>query len=126
MRLLGIDYGRAKIGLSRAETFLAEPWLVIANNEHLLTRLDSLCRQEEIQLIILGLPEGPLVKEIQLFAGKLTRQTGLKVIFEPETLTTQDAIGKMIAAGKKRKFRRQKEDACAAALILQNYLDNHV
>jgi len=45
------------------------------------------------------------------------------VAFQDETLTSRSALAKMIAAGKKRQFRRQKEDAAAAALILESYLE---
>jgi putative Holliday junction resolvase len=77
-----------------------------------------------VKKLIIGLPEGKLEKEIREFALKLSQLTSLPVDFEPETLTTEEALAKMIEAGKGKKARREKKDAFAAALILQNYLDS--
>ena len=77
-------------------------------------------------IISIGLPEGKIVPQVKQFAEELSQKTGIPVIFQDETLTSQEAVAKMIMAGKRRKARREKEDAVAAALILQSYLDTHV
>ena len=124
MILLGIDYGQAKMGLALAEDFLAQPYGVLANNKNLLAKIGKICHQQAVKKIVVGLPEGTKVKtEVKSFARRLRGVLRLPVEFHPETLTTQEAIAKMIAAGKRRKKRRQQEDAFAAALILQDYLE---
>jgi len=72
--------------------------------------------------IIIGLPESGLIKQIKNFGEKIKKMTDLPVLYHPETLTTKDALAKMIEAGIRKKARRKKEDAVAAALILQNWL----
>ena len=46
------------------------------------------------------------------------------IIFHDETLTTKDAIRLSIEAKVNRKKRKEMEDAYAATLMLQNYLDS--
>jgi putative Holliday junction resolvase len=123
MILLGIDYGQARVGLALAEGPLAQPIAVFKNKPGLVEKVAALCRHQKVEKVIIGLPEGHLVSKIKEFGKKLKELVSLPVKFEPETLTTQEAIAKMIAAGKKRQARQQFKDSFAAALILQQYLD---
>jgi putative Holliday junction resolvase len=123
MVYLGIDYGRAKVGLAISEGFLAQPLVVLPNGKKLLGKISSLVQQQRVKKIIIGLPEGNLKEEIKIFGQKLKKLASLPIEFEPESLTTQEAVVKMIEAGKGKKARREKKDAFAAALILQSYLD---
>lgn len=122
MKILGIDYGRKKIGLAISEGILATP-LAVVKEKQPLAAIKKICLDQQITEIVIGLPESGIVEEIKLFGQKLETMTGLTVAFQDETLTSRSAVAKMIAAGKKRKFRRQKEDAVAAALILESYLE---
>lgn len=126
MVYLGIDWGQSKIGLAIAEDGLVQPLEVLESNKNLLGRLSRLCQEQLIGKIIIGLPEGKLEKEVKKFGQKLAKLSSLPVEFEPEILTTQEAIAKMIQAGKRQKARKKKEDAFAAALILQSYLEKNV
>ena len=122
MTILGIDYGRKKIGLALSEGILAEP-LTVVRKERSVSRIKEICKNQGVTKIVMGLPDSGLVEEIKLFAQKLSGMTGLTVTFQDEVLTSQSAVVKMIEAGRNRKFRRQKEDAVAAALILESYLE---
>lgn len=123
MKLLGIDYGLRKVGLARAEAGLVEPLAVLENSLNLVERIAKVCQQEGIERIVVGLTNGKLAERIEGFAKKLGLLTRLPIDFQDETLTTQEAIAKMIQAGKKQKDRREFEDAVAAACLLQNYLE---
>lgn len=118
MRILGIDFGEKKIGLAISEGMLAEPLGIISITNDQLPII-KLCQREKIEQIVVGLPEGRLAARVKKFASELAKLTGLPVEFQDETLTSQDAIAKMKEIGKKIK----DEDAIAAALILQSYLD---
>lgn len=123
-RVLSIDYGLKKIGLAIADGEWAEPLMVIANKkEKVLSLIEIICQKQKIEKIVVGLPESGLVAEIKKFASDLGKKTVLEVFFQDENLTTQDAIVKMISAGKSRRSRKKNEDAVAAALILQSWLD---
>jgi len=126
MRILGIDYGLKKIGLALTDGQLAEPLGVIRirrENQDITRAIDLICQKEEVEEIVIGLPESGLVGKIKKFGSDLEKLTGLPVFYQDENLTTQDAIAKMIEAGKSRKARKEKEDAVSAALILQDWLN---
>ena len=126
MRLLGIDFGLKKIGLAMSEGGIMDPLLVIENSKEAFQKISSLCQEHEIEQIVVGLPKGKLVPQIKEFGEKLASLIKLPVVFQDETLTSKLAIAKMIEAGKGRMARREKEDAIAAALILQDYLEKNV
>jgi putative Holliday junction resolvase len=100
-----------------------KPLDVFRKDQRLFCRLKKLIGQYEVAGIVVGLPEGELVGEVKRFGRKLRQQLKQPVWFVSESLTSQEAIGKMIQAGKPRQFRAKMEDAVAAALILQTYLE---
>lgn len=123
MRLLAIDFGLKKIGLAFSEGKLAEPLAVVKNQASAVETIAKICREHQIKKIVIGLPEGKTAEQIRPFAQSLSRSTRLPVAYHDETLTTREAIAKMVEAGRGRRYRQDKEDAFAAALILQSYLD---
>lgn len=125
MRILGIDYGRAKVGLAVAETKtgLTEP-LLVKSPKKFLAEAAGLAKEQQIDRIVVGLPGGPLDSEIKKFGQEVGRATFLPVEFFDETLSTYEAQRRLIASGKKRKLRRDKEDAFAAAVMLESYLES--
>jgi putative holliday junction resolvase len=126
MRILGIDYGKRKIGLAFADTFLAEPHSVVRYKDHddAIQKIIDVIRIVGVDQIVIGLPSGVVKKSAEDFGEILQIKTKLPVIFQDEILTTQDAVKMSIEAGIKRKKRKRMEDAYAAALILQQYLDS--
>jgi putative Holliday junction resolvase len=127
MKILGIDYGRAKIGLAvgDTETGLVEPIAVlrIANFQIFKLRIEKIVREHAVRKIVIGMPGGKMEEEIRRFGEQLRKQTGLPVEYFDETLTSQEAQKILIKIKRKRKFRREKEDAFAAAIMLESYLD---
>ena len=126
MKILGIDYGRKKIGLALGDTVtkLAEPLKTIKNFKFEILNLKSILNDQIIQKIVIGLPNGKMDEEIKVFGENLKKGTGLPVEYFDETLTTQDAQRILITGGGKRKKRKEKEDAVAAALMLENYFNS--
>lgn len=123
MKVLGVDFGLRKIGLAIAEEGLAQPLLVIENPAKFVERIANICQENEVGRIVIGLPEGRIAEKVKEFASNLSLVVSLPIDFQDETLTTREAIVRMITVGKKRKKRRKEEDAFAAACILQEYLD---
>ena len=128
VKVLGIDFGLRKIGLALAETEskLAVPFTVITvrgSEENVVKKIEGFCQQEGVGKIVIGLPESGLVQRIKNFGEKVCQVTALPVLYQAETLTTKDALAKMKEAGIRGKARRKKEDALAAALILENWLN---
>ena len=127
MRLLGIDFGRAKIGLAVSEGFLAEPYSVIRyeDEKELLEKIKVLVDKEQIDKVVVGVSEGKSAEEATSFGEKL-RELGLEIIFFDETLSTVSAQELSREAGMKRKKRKALEDAFAASVMLQSFLDSNV
>lgn len=125
MKLLGIDYGRSKIGLALATSAIAEPLKVAKfdSEKDLIKKVGQIVQVEKVDKIVVGVSEGEMAEESKKFGRKLEEEIGVEVNFSDETLTTEDAQLLAISAGVSRKKRRGMEDAYAAALILQNYLD---
>ena len=126
MRILGIDYGRRKIGIAFGDERLVEGFTVIRyeDEKKALEKIIKIIKKEKINEIVIGVSEGQIGEESRRFGEKLGKKVNLPVHFQDETLTTQDAQALSIIAGIKRKKRRALEDAYSAALILRNYLDS--
>ncbi len=125
MKYLGIDYGTKRVGIATSddEGSMAFPLCVIENKKNLIEEIVGLCRDERIEKIIVGesnnLYNGhnPIMKEITPFAELLREFTHLPVDFMTEVLTSREA---MHIQGD-----NMMNDASAAAIILQSYLDRN-
>lgn len=130
-KILGVDFGERRVGLAVTAGDLAEPLLIIEVDNQMVAveKIKEICQREKIQEIVLGLPfdaegqVGPAAKKAKNFGQKLVAATGLKVVFRDETLTSEEALAKMVEAGRPQKKRRHLDDV-VAALILQEYLDS--
>lgn len=118
MKILGVDWGEKRIGLAIAEDGLAEPLGVISSVEELI----ELAKNQKVEKIVLGLPEGKHEKQVRELGRRLEKELGVEVVFRSEVLSTEAALKVAIKAGKGKKDRREL-DAIAAAILLQEYLD---
>lgn len=127
MRLLGIDYGRAKVGLAVSEGILAEPLSVIRyeDEKELFENIRAIADKERIDKMVVGVSEGKSAEEARSFGDKL-RSMGVEVAFFDETLSTVSAQELSREAGIGRKKRKALEDAFAASVMLQSFLDSNV
>ena len=124
MRILGIDYGRNKIGMAvgETETKLVEPLGTVRSRSPILS-IKEIVTRKKVEKVVMGVPGGKMEEEIRRFGDNLRKGTGLPVEFFDETLTTQDAQKALMVGGGRRKARREREDAIAAAIMLELYLD---
>lgn len=125
LKILGIDWGKAKIGLAISEGVLAEPLQVVkySSQEEALEKTSDIIKKEGIEEIVIGISEGESEALAREFGSLLEGKLGIKVNFENETLTTVEAEAQAIEAGVPRERRKKMEDAYSAAIILQSYLD---
>ncbi|MGM9650093.1 MAG: Holliday junction resolvase RuvX [Butyricicoccaceae bacterium] len=133
MKIMGIDYGDARTGISISDPtgFLAGQPQVIHqwNLEKLTDELCELIRRERIEEIVMGLPrnmdstEGERAQKCRALAAELETRTGVPVVLWDERRTTIEAHAILHATGKKQKKHKKSVDAVAATLILQGYLD---
>lgn len=125
MRILGIDYGRKKVGLAWSEGKLAEPLAVVGgeNPEDLISKIKKVAQEKSAQAIVFGISENKMAVETKVFAKKLKEVVILPLYYQDETLTSREAQRLAINAGVGREKRKAMEDAYAAALMLQSYLE---
>lgn len=125
MKILGIDYGRSKVGLAMADGSLADPMGVIrySDTEILADKIIKIIEENGIEKVILGVSEGRMGEESKNFGLSLGKIIKIPIETFDETLSTQDAKKMSREAGIGQKKRHQMEDAYAAAIMLQNYLD---
>ena len=120
MRLLGIDYGRKRIGIALGDNGIVKPLSVLINDQAAIKNIENLCDQERIEKIVVGLVDD-LRKEVVGFVRELKEEVDLPIVFQDETLTTRESIDKMIQSGAGQRARRKRIDAVAAAEILESY-----
>lgn len=136
MKILAVDYGQKNIGLALgdSELKLARP-LTIFRHSTRAADCETVLAQaaaHAAEKIIIGISydeagEPNLAGRQSLhFAEALRAQSALLVEVWDETLTTQDARAARLAAGARRKDRAGHLDATAAAILLQDYLENFV
>ena len=131
-KVLGIDYGDARIGLAVAETIIgiAHPHAVIESNEKAVQEIADLVGKENIETIVIGLPlslsgeEGTQASEVRRFAEDLAKITKVYIKFQDERLSSRQAENILISMDKSRDERKAGADAYQAAIILQTYLDS--
>lgn len=135
-RVLGIDYGRKRIGLavSDADETMAFPSDVIElrQTNEAVNRVAEYCRAESIVRIVVGMPvnmngsRGPMAEEAAKFAEALGKRTGLPVASWDERLTTHSAEQSLLEADLSRAKRKAVRDKVAAQIMLQGYLDSRL
>ncbi len=123
-RYLGVDYGSQRIGLAIADevVLVARPWQVIEVGQSSAPKLVAdLARAEQVTDLVVGLPRSldgqdtAQTAEVRRFAKEL-ESTGLPIILQDEADTSHLA--------KQRNPDKHRIDAEAAAIILQDYLEN--
>jgi putative Holliday junction resolvase len=125
MNILGIDYGEKKIGIAFADSSLADPLMVIKYQtlDYLIEKLKKIIKEKNIKKAVLGVSEGKMAKNTLKFGNTLKEKLGIEIEYEDETLSSQEAQSLARLANLHRAKRKELEDAFAATIILQNYLD---
>lgn len=132
-RMLGIDYGRARIGLAISDELgmLAHPLETISavSLEKAARRIAQIAREKDVDRVVLGMPRhmngemGAAAAEVNVFAEKLRPFLSCELILWDERLTTMAANRALRDSGRKTKHIRAIVDQVAAQVILQGYLD---
>ena len=125
---MGIDFGERKVGLALSEGILAEPYgvLTVSSLQDAVEKVGKVAEKEGIDGAVVGVSEGLSKSRAKEFGKKLRQSLQVKVKFWDETLSTKDSQRLLIQAGAGLRKRRSKDDAFAAAVMLQLYLDSHV
>lgn len=127
MQILGIDYGQKKIGLALATSKIVEPLGVVKyiDWKSFVTRLIEIITEEKIEKVVVGISEGKSGREAKAFGEKLAKEISLPIEFFDETLSTQEAQKLSREANIGWKKRTTLEDAYAASVMLEGYIDEN-
>ena len=132
MRFLGIDHDTRRIGLASGDELgLATPLPALVEADPAARRraLAGVVKARRIQEIVLGLPlnmdgsAGFKAKEVEAFAAELRAEFGLPVHLVDERLTSHIAEAGMNQKELRAIRAKGIVDSRAAAVILQDYLD---
>jgi RNAse H-fold protein YqgF len=131
MKLLGVDYGRRRIGIAvtdeRGEYIKGLPTLDRNKIADPLHALEAIIARQQPDRIVIGLPldidghDTVMSLEVRAFAEKLQTVSSIPFFFVDESLTSVRAAE--IMRFKKKKDRRDKQavDRIAACLILEAF-----
>jgi putative Holliday junction resolvase len=134
MRVLGIDYGRRRIGLALSDEggILASPLPTYVRGRSEgrdIAALSSLIDKHGVTAIVVGLPlnmdgsRGEMAREAEEFADRIQRKAGLPIELFDERLTSSEAERVLLEANLPRRRRKLLRDSLSAVLILQGHLD---
>jgi putative Holliday junction resolvase len=133
MRILAIDYGEKRIGLAVSDEMgITARGISVIERKSRQADLDAVAAavlEYGAGAIVVGYPlrldgsAGIQCGKVDRFIASLEEIISVPVIAWDETLSTKEAEELMREAGVKRKKKRGMVDRIAAAVILQDYLD---
>lgn len=132
-RILGIDYGKTRIGLALSDPLhiIASPFKTIQFHdiEQTLSEIVELIDRKEVELIVVGKPISlsgkttEMTKNTTYFVEKLKGKINIPLQEIDERLSSVEAIKSLHKKGVKIGHNKAKIDSTAAAIILQRFLD---
>lgn len=130
MKLMGIDYGDARIGVAMSDPLCitAQGWGTVKTSETACQEIAKLAKDSLVERIVVGLPknmdntEGASAEKARAFADELKTLTNLDIVFWDERLTTVAAHGFLSELDVRGKKRKAIVDTVAATLILEGYM----
>jgi putative Holliday junction resolvase len=139
MRVIGVDFGARRLGLALSDPSgtLARPWRTMerrgpdADTATALAReIEALAAEDDgLAAVVLGLParldgrDNELTARVRQFAAALRARVSVPVVLQDERLTSREAEQRLAEREPDWRKRKQRIDAAAAAIILQDYLD---
>ena len=139
MRILGIDYGARRVGLALSDVTatLASPWKMIERPPSDRATIDLLMRDiqqllddgDGLEAIVVGWPrrlDGTPTDQtphVEALRAALERRVSVPVVLQDERLSSHEADERLAVRERDWRRRKAKLDAAAAAIVLQDYLD---
>ncbi len=132
MNYLGIDWGEKRIGLAYADEVgiaVPLPAAVAATKKERLLHIERMIQARRIDEIVCGYPlnmngsVGFKAKEVDVFIEEITKRFGLPIHRIDERLSSH-SVEQGLKGQKKKPDRKSGEiDSRAAALILQDFIE---
>ena len=133
MKAMGIDFGLARIGIALSDDtkFLATPFETYKRkgSDVDIQHLVDIINTKNVDEIVCGLPmnmqgeEQEIAKKTREFMAVLNENVDIKINFVDERLSSLMAEEMLKETERDWKKRKEKLDAVAASIILQDFLD---
>lgn len=133
MVIVALDVGSVRIGVAASDELeqIASPRGTIrrTSNAAALEAIARVVVEAHAGLVVVGLPVSfdnqlhTQARAVLAFGEKLRRRLAVPLVYADETLSSVRAEEAMRAAGLRPDRIRERIDAAAAAMILQEYLD---
>jgi len=128
---LGIDVGRARIGVARCDPdgLLAVPVETVPRGDAAVARIAELVAEYAPLELVVGLPinlrgeDTASTVDAREFAAALGRASGIAVRLIDERLSTVTAHQALRASGRTQRNSRGVVDQAAAVVLLQHAID---
>ena len=134
-RILGLDHGDRRIGLALSDPLqiIAKPFETIDLKfaKNIFDLLNSIIKEQNVEKIIVGYPItlknkfSIQTKKVLKFVELLKKNVQIEVKLYDERLTSQIAQKSLIMQEVKTGHNKEDVDKTAAAIFLQNYLDEN-
>ena len=132
-RILALDYGEKRVGLAISDLMkiIAKPFKTLNNisNNNIFDQLKIIIEEKYVEKIVVGLPttlnnkESKQTKIVNQFIKQLEIAVSTPVVSYDERLTSIEAKRSLVSQGIKTGHNKGAVDMTAAAIFLQNYLD---
>ncbi|MAG36957.1 MAG: Holliday junction resolvase RuvX [Dehalococcoidia bacterium] len=142
MSYLALDVGDRRIGVAGAdpEGIVVTPITTLTrrSDRQVVAAITDLAADRGAEIIVVGMPYTPQgelgeqARRVQDFARRLEKLPGLDVVYWDERYSTLEASDRLRETGVRHRRRRgrpariaerERLDAAAAAVILQDFLD---
>ena len=130
-RILAIDPGKKRVGLALSDLLkmIATPLklLYIENREKLVQELITIIKEHNVERVVIGFPvredgeESPGCEDARHLLG-LLQDKDIDAVLWDERYSSKIAQNILRESGIKAKNSRDKLDAVAASVLLENYL----
>lgn len=140
-RIVGLDVGERRIGVAISDVTrtLARPLTTLRTTgldgdalDVAAAEVARLAAEEDaVGVIVIGLPRrldgsaSDMTPRIERFGARLHARLDMPVVFQDERLTSREAESRLARREKSWRARKERLDAAAAAIVLQDYLDLH-
>ncbi|WP_042272118.1 Holliday junction resolvase RuvX [[Clostridium] dakarense] len=132
-RIMGLDVGDKTIGVAVSDlmglTAQGVKTVKRVGKKKDIEELKAIIKERQVNKIVSGLPKnmngtlGPQGEKVIKFCELLEEETGIKIEYWDERLSTVAAERTLIQGNVRRENRKSVIDMVAAVIILQGYLD---
>lgn len=132
-RIMGLDVGDKTIGVAVSDlmglTAQGVKTIKRVGKKKDIEALKEIIKERQVNKIVSGLPKnmngtlGPQGEKVIKFCELLEEETGIKIEYWDERLSTVAAERTLIQGNVRRENRKGVIDMIAAVIILQGYLD---